>query len=217
MGEPDEPNPANESTQEVTTEEEKAEEQRVIEQGKVEDAKSRSIFDRDEMTLGYSRQRATDMKMNTRVIFPGAMSNEEESKLQVARTSHIGDLSEMIVTKMAVMPTDKSGRFAIMDMECYILSGEKHTRNDDVVSMDDVKENQADLNGSILMLLKIFMIGQYWGHESRARGTMICNSLTVADLYLLVGLGQQVVNPLADLLLLATEDRTSTCLRYSPT
>ena len=87
MGEPDEPNPANESTQEVATEEEKAEEERVIEQGKVEEAKSRSIFDRDEMTLGYSRQRATDMKMNTRVIFPGAMSNEEESKLQVARTS----------------------------------------------------------------------------------------------------------------------------------
>ena len=56
-----------------------------------------------------------------------------------------------------VMPTDKSGRFAVMSMSMttYIKAGAKHTENDIEIGLDEMKCNQRNLNGEISMLIGI--------------------------------------------------------------
>ena len=53
--------------------------------------------------------------------------------------------------ELVVLPTDKSGRFAIMTMDTYIKAGEVHVRNDKKMDTDDLKKNQRHLNGHVSM------------------------------------------------------------------
>ena len=54
-----------------------------------------------------------------------------------------------------VLPTDKSGRFAIMSFQTYLEAGAVHTDGDIEVGEEELKQNQSRLNGSVSMLLKI--------------------------------------------------------------
>ena len=88
-------------------------------------------------------------------------------------------------SELVIIPTDKSGRFAVMSLATYELAGQAHTKKDEVMTLSKVKSTQTELNGHVSMLMKIFKIGAEWGHTERFRETMLTNSLSVCPLYLL--------------------------------
>ena len=51
----------------------------------IEAAKSRTVFDQDELSMDLRKQRATDAKHNTRVILPGPLSPAQEQELVMRR------------------------------------------------------------------------------------------------------------------------------------
>ena len=192
-----------------------AEENRIKQEIKKVEAMARSVFMEEEMTFDYSKKRATDMKQNTHVHLPGALGLESEAGLEVLRQEwrecyrkftqekcNQKKEQESNLTKeekdgltslrkrikegeLIVVPTDKSGRFSIMDLETYTQAGLKHAAKDEVVSIDQIKDNQHELNGQVSMLLKIFRVGGTWGHYERARGNMLCNSEMICNMYVL--------------------------------
>ena len=87
--------------------------------------------------------------------------------------------------EILVVPTDKSGRFAVMSVPTYELAGSAHTKKDEEVSPSVVRSTQTELNGNVSMLIKVFKIGAEWGHSDRMRETMLNNSLSLCPLYLL--------------------------------
>ena len=104
---------------------------------------------------------------------------EEEMRGLKSLRKRVGD------SELVVIPTDKSGRFAVMSLATYELAGEAHTKKDEVMTLSKVKSTQTELNGHVSMLMKVFKIGAKWGHTERFRETMLTNSLSVCPLYLL--------------------------------
>ena len=110
----------------------------------------------------------------------------QESNLDKDEVEGIKTLKERVEScDIVVCATDKSGRFAIMTMEDYRWAGRKHTENDEEVDLAYVKRNQRVLNAHCSMLIKVFLVGKNWEHESRIRETYITNSLNVCPFYLL--------------------------------
>ena len=87
--------------------------------------------------------------------------------------------------ELVVMPTDKTGLFAIMTRETYTECGMKHTRGDTEVDWGDIKTSQNEINGHTSMLIKIFSIGEDWKHTSRIRESMLGESMATCPLTLL--------------------------------
>ena len=87
--------------------------------------------------------------------------------------------------ELVVVPTDKTGNFAVLTRETYLVSGMKHTRGDIEVGWKEVEEAQKEVNGHVAMILKIFRVGEYWGHVDRVRETMLGNDMTVCPISLL--------------------------------
>ena len=85
---------------------------------------------------------------------------------------------------LVVLPTDKSGRFAVMSRETYLKAGTKHTAKDELVGSEQISRTQAVLNGSVSMLIKFFQVGKEWDHVGRMRETMLNESLAICPLYL---------------------------------
>ena len=86
---------------------------------------------------------------------------------------------------IVVLPTDKSGRFALMSMPTYIRAGMVHVKDDEEVGMDERRANQKVVNGAVSMLLKIFRVGTECCNAGRWRESMISNSLEACPLWLL--------------------------------
>ena len=171
---------------------EAAEDARIEKEMKRLDALARSIFIEEELTFDYSKRKATDMKQNTAVYLPGALGLEEEAGLEVLRQewreAYRGFIREKCNNKreqesnltkeereglaslrkrikegdVIIVPTDKSGRFSIMDLETYTQAGLKHANKDEVITIDQIRENQHELNGHVSMILKIFRVGGTW-------------------------------------------------------
>ena len=144
------------------------------------------VFEREDNSWDYYRRRVTDMKGNTRVIFPKPSKNlDEESRLEVMRMelmevyrnyvkdhckddkgvqeSNLSGTQKRGLQKVKrrandgeiiIVPTDKSGRFAVMTINTKVKAGSKHTDKDYNIDLETVSENQADLNGHISMLIR---------------------------------------------------------------
>ena len=52
---------------------------------------------------------------------------------------------------LVILPTDKSGRFAVMSMNTYITAGMVHTKDDIEVGVDEMRANQRLINGAVIM------------------------------------------------------------------
>ena len=68
------------------------------------------------------------------------MSKQEQAGLKTLK-KRVADGS------IVVLPTDKSGRFAVMSMETYVKAGMVHIKDDDEVGVDERKSNQKVVNG----------------------------------------------------------------------
>ena len=172
---------------ETVSQEELDEVERIEELEKGFEAEARTVFNEKEKQFNFARRRTTDCKQNARVIFPKPLTAEGESKLEVFRMEMLQDHDEWVKEhcnckgqqsgnlskeesaglkslqkrikegELVVLPTDKSGRFALMEMSTYILAREKHTEKDLEIDLDRVRKNQKQLNGHVSMLLKILV------------------------------------------------------------
>ena len=86
--------------------------------------------------------------------------------------------------EIAVMQTDKSGRFAVIGVGEYLRAGGKHTAKDEEVGWEVIKSTQAELNGHMSMFIKFCRIGESWNHGKRVRETMINQSMSISPMYL---------------------------------
>ena len=87
--------------------------------------------------------------------------------------------------EIAILPTDKTGLFAVMSRDTYLECGLSHTRGDVKVDWEDLKLAQSELNGHTSMMIKIFSIGRTWEHTSRVRETMLGEAMATCPLSLL--------------------------------
>ena len=87
--------------------------------------------------------------------------------------------------ELVVLPTDKSGRFAIINMDTNIKAGEVHVKDDKKMGTENLKKNQRHLNGHVSMLLKFFGAGADWSHQQRLRESMLNEGISVCPLWLL--------------------------------
>ena len=176
----------------------------------------RLVYDEEDKSLQFSRKRETDIKGNSRVIFPGEGKDlSRESVLEMVRVELLGEFRTYVENKcskkgeqasnlnaaekrglkslkkriqdseIVVLPTDKSGRFAIITRKTYERAGEKHTSKDKEVSFEDIRETQKEINGNISMLIKFFKLGNVWNQTDRVRETMINKNLVLCPMYLL--------------------------------
>ena len=153
-------------------------------------AKTRMIFDVEKNVIDFGNRRTTDLKNNARVIFPKTLDFQTEAKLELLRIEAMGLMMEYMREKcdkkgnqvsnlskkeyvvlksplkrtregeIVVMSTDKSGKLAVMDRECYEQAGLSHVGQDVEVGWDELKGAQREINGHVSMLIKVFRIGK---------------------------------------------------------
>ena len=87
--------------------------------------------------------------------------------------------------ELVILPTDKTGKFAVMTRETYELAGKSHIGNDEEVGWDVIKKSQSEINGHVSMLIKTFRIGETWGQTDRVRESMLGEGLSVCPVGLL--------------------------------
>ena len=135
-----------------------AEDKRIETELKRLEATARSIYIEEERCFDYSRRRATEMKQNTEVYLPGSIGLGAEAGLEVLRqewtacyhgfcnkdcnkreeqTSNLTkEEKEGLESlrkrnkegELMIVPTDKSARFSVMDLDTYMQAGLKHTK-----------------------------------------------------------------------------------------
>ena len=87
--------------------------------------------------------------------------------------------------EIVVLPTDKTGKFAVMKREDYEEAGLVHAQGDREVNWEEIKTAQREINGHVAMLIKVFNIGKDWDHVERIRETMMGESMGVCPIQLL--------------------------------
>ena len=114
-------------------------------------------------------------KKNSCVIFPREQTEEKESILEVLRMEIHNQHKEWLATncnllkeeleglkslklriknwELVVLPTDKSGRFAVMTMPTYMMAGEVHIEVDEKVGMDKFSDHLPSLGDVHLWFL----------------------------------------------------------------
>ena len=86
---------------------------------------------------------------------------EQKSNLSKEEQMGLKSLKKRVADgNLVVLPTDKSGRFAIMSMDTYIKAGMVHIKNNEEVGVDEKRANQKVVNGAVSMLVKVFRVGK---------------------------------------------------------
>ena len=75
-----------------------------------------------------------------------------------------------------VIPTDKSGRFSVMNHEQYLEAGKVHTDKDLLIAWDDVRYLKNQVNSHMWWLAKI------WSYSKHTDPDRMLNNLTVSGL-----------------------------------
>ena len=100
----------------------------------------------------------------------------KKSNLTKAQLKGLKSLKARIENaEIDVLPTDKTGNFAIMKRETYLKSGMKHTRGDEEVGWEYLEEAQSEVNGHVSLILKIFHMEEWGNQEDRMMETMLGN------------------------------------------
>ena len=180
-----------------------------------EEAKSRQIFDPIEKIIDMRKKRVTDMKENSRIYLPKPLPAIEEAKIAIRRETFENVFKTFVKEKctekgeqktnltwsqkkglrslkkrvdegeIIIMMTDKSGKFAVADVESYLDMGRVHTAKDREVDPDIVRRTQKLFNGHTSMWLKFMSIGENWEHEDRMRESCLQETCSVPPMYLL--------------------------------
>ena len=180
-----------------------------------EEAKTRQTFDPIEKIIDMRKKRVTDMKENSRIYLPKPLPALEEAKIAIRRETYENVFKTFKEEKctekgeqksnltwsqrkglkslkkrteegeIIIMMTDKSGKFAVADVESYLEMGRVHTAKDREVGQDVVERTQRLFNGHTAMWLKFLNIGADWEHEARMRESCLQETCSVPPMYLL--------------------------------
>ena len=161
------------------------------------------------------KKRVTDMKENSRIYLPKPLPALEEAKIAIRRETYENVFKTFKEEKctekgeqksnltwsqrkglkslkkrteegeIIIMMTDKSGKFAVADVESYLEMGRVHTAKDREVGQDVVERTQRLFNGHTAMWLKFLNIGADWEHEARMRESCLQETCSVPPMYLL--------------------------------
>ena len=152
---------------------------------------SRVFFPREARSLDDEAKLET-LRMELKTVFKNYVSRFcKEGGVQVSNLTpnqHRGlkSLKKRVSEgDLVILPTDKTGRLAVMSSHTYKEAGLKHTRGDKEVTWEEIKESQKELNGHVSMMVKIFRVGGYWGHGQRVRETMMGENLSICPMSLL--------------------------------
>ena len=63
-------------------------------------------------------------------------------------------------------------KLAAVDPDAYEALGKEHTSKDTPISRQEVEEIQKTLNGHVSSMVKIFNMGDNWGHTRQAQEDM---------------------------------------------
>ena len=137
-------------------------------------AQSRMTYNSEEDTWDASGLRVTDYKHNSRVIFPKAQSGTQENNLEVLRAellhhhreweqqpnlskeeqAGLKEIKKRVDSgNLVILPTDKSGRFALMSMQTYFSLTKRNIKKKIEVSV------RSTFAGSTVLLM--FYMCQY--------------------------------------------------------
>ena len=82
----------------------------------------------------------------------------QKSNLNEAERRGLKSLRKRVSdSEIVIVPTDKSGRFAVMSLATYELAGQAHTNKNEVIPFSKVKSTQTELNGHVVSMLVIFI------------------------------------------------------------
>ena len=201
----------NEMGREEGDEEMSAEEKEKLE---TLEAEQRQIFNQRLRTMDYRKYRATDAPNNATIKLPPGQTPDYEAGLGIRLREWLEGAKEYMEDhcddkgrqrdnltpgqrrglkklqkrqaegELVIVPTDKSGRMAVMSLEAYLAAGNVHTQGDKEVDKDFVERIQRQVVGHTSAWLKILNVGQDHGHEDRHRKTFILHSLGIAQMYL---------------------------------
>ena len=88
--------------------------------------------------------------------------------------------------ELLVVPTDKSGKFAVCSVEAYKQMGRESIKKDKEVDQTKVRQIQRDLNGHLASLNRCLRIGEQWGHQQRIFESTTSDGNLVPPGYILV-------------------------------
>ena len=111
---------------------------------------------------------------------------KQTSNLSASQARGLKSLKKRVADgEVVIVPTDKSGRLAIMTRAAYMEAGLKHTLKDKLVGWQEIKDSQKELNGHVSMPIKSFRIGSRWDHGARVRETTMGEGLSICPMSLL--------------------------------
>lgn len=89
--------------------------------------------------------------------------------------------------EVIVVPTDKSGKMAVMSLTTYAAMGDVHIAKDRVIDEIEAAKIQKELNDHAEMLIKIFSVGEAHGDRNiqRIKSAFTTNAVNVAVLWLM--------------------------------
>ena len=88
--------------------------------------------------------------------------------------------------ELIIVLTDKSGKRAVMTPEMYKELMEPHIAGDTIHTRSEVDQAEKHFNGAAAQILKVFRIGEEWGHENRLKSAYSARHNMVPSLSQLV-------------------------------
>ena len=151
-------------------------------------------------TIDMREYRSTYLPFNNRVYAPEPLDHETETCMQNLKIKlnqctqryvekqrgreNLSNLSEqernglaslkkkVINKEMVISETDKSKRFSCDSIENYRTLGATHTTQDEIVTMEEVKKYEKEINAHSEMWTRILKAGTNTGNYDRIRNSM---------------------------------------------
>ena len=182
------------------------------EKSEEQDAKSRMIYDPENLTYNDHNRRVTDMDECSRVTLPKPLPIQEEAKIEIRREMHSKIFNDYVKEfcnergeqksnlreeeqkgikklqkrvqegKGVVMKTDKSGKMCICTREKYLELGMQHVAGDRVINREELRDIERHLNGHGMAWSKIWGTGKAHNHEDRVMSSRNSCSENTSDL-----------------------------------
>ena len=85
-----------------------------------------------------------------------------------------------------VVPTDKSGKFAVCSIDAYKQMGLKNVDADKEIYFEKAEKVQKELNGHMASLNRCLNVGRTWNHEKRIFESITRDSNLIPPGYILI-------------------------------
>ena len=87
--------------------------------------------------------------------------------------------------ELVIMKTDKSGKLVPIDRDVYVEMGKAHTSGDEEITMAEVLKMSEDIDNHSSAYLRMFNMGEAWGHQKRLRRSFL-GGQAPSPMYLLI-------------------------------